>query len=974
MARSNSFADFFLGQVYSWNAEQVLLCPDETYARPPALKALVKEVTVKHDQLEGRSNYRTNPSTALVIFAVVFYAILCEMPCLGAPSSRIELREGWALQSSCKATQGGSVFSTVTFRPRGWYATTVPSTVLAAQVAAGEFKDPYYAENLRKIPGTSYPIGRNFAELPMAAGSPYACSWWYRTEFRLPPDYKDRNVWLHFNGINYRANIWLNGHKVAADNEVSGTYRIYEFDVTPYARPNDINVVAVETFAQAENDLGINFVDWAPMPPDKDLGLWRDVYVTASGPVTVRYPYVTTHFTDDTLRRADITVRTELHNASDQPVEGVLEGNFENHNFRRDVKLSPGEVRSVRFTPEEFPQLHVNDPKLWWPVSLGPQNLYSLEMRFLIGNEVSDEQQTQFGIREITAQLNGPSPQPGKMYHIGSGKLVETDTRPLLFRVNHKNILIRGAGWAPDLLLRSSRERLQTELQYVRDMHLNAIRLEGKLETDEFFNLADEIGILVIAGWCCCDRWEKWDTWQSSDLKIATESLRAQILRLRRHPSLMIWINGSDFAPPANVEQAYIKVLQETEWPNPYVSSASAMPTTVTGASGVKMTGPYDYVPPSYWLTDTGRYGGAFGFMTETSPGPAIPLASSLRKMIPPDQLWPIDNVWNFHAGAGSDFNNLKHYNDSMDAIYGAPSGLDDYIKKSQAMAYDGERAMFEAYTRNKYRSTGVIQWMLNNAWPSVVWHLYDYFLQPAGGYFGTKKACEPLHVQYSYDNRSVVVVNNEYRDISGLTVTAELYDFELNKKFVGQVGLDSPADSVQQALVVPEISPAPKVSFLNLTLRNNSGEVQSSNFYWLPAKLSSFDWDLDRTNEHAYYSAVTSYEDLTMLNQLPKAHVEASVNMTQNGGRDIVRVVLHNSSDHLAFQIRLGIHQAGQAEEILPVFWQDNYVSLLPNESRTIVAHYAPHKLDGHPELDIDGWNLDRFLVRFAQTNQSGN
>jgi exo-1,4-beta-D-glucosaminidase len=286
---------------------------------------------------------------------------------------------------------------------------------------------------------------------------------------------------------------------------------------------------------------------------------------------------------------------------------------------------------------------------------------------------------------------------------------------------------------------------------------------------------------------------------------------KSKILRLRSHPSLLVWLNGSDNPPPANVEQAYIKVLHEAAWPNPYVSSASAKPTSVTGASGVKMTGPYDHVPPAYWLTDSSRYGGAFGFNTETSPGPAIPLKSSLRKMIPPDHVWPTDDVWNFHSGAGDQNPNLGHYNRAMDAIYGAPTGLDDYVTKSQAMAYDGERAMFEAYARNKYASTGVIQWMLNNAWPSVIWHLYDYFLQPAGGYFGAKEACEPVHVQYSYDNCSVAVVNNLYRDFSGLTVTAALYDFDLQQKFFRQAKLDAPADSVQQVLVLPEIFLSPK-------------------------------------------------------------------------------------------------------------------------------------------------------------------
>ena len=901
-------------------------------------------------RVDGRTNYF--PS------AILLFCILCGVNAQAA-ATRIYLRNGWWLQSSCKVSDRGEAISSVQYKPEHWYAITVPSTVLAAQVAAGKFKDPYYGENLRTIAGTSYPIGSNFAELTMPKDSPYACSWWYRTTFRLPAASAGRTVWLHFDGINYRANIWLNGKKLADSNDVAGAYRIYEFNATPLLRANDVNVLAVQTFAQTENDLGINFVDWAPMPPDKDMGLWRDVYLTESGPVTVRYPEVESHFSNDSLQQADLTVTAELRNSSNQPVEGTLTGEFEGHNFRQNVKLEGGETSSVSFNAKDFPELQVKKPKLWWPAPLGPQNLYRLTMRFLIGSNVSDDQQSRFGIREITAELNGPSPQPGKMYHIGSSKIVDTDTRPLLFRVNRKRVLIRGAGWAPDLLLRSSPERLRAQFDYVRDMNLNAIRLEGKLDNDEFFDLADQRGILVIAGWCCCDKWEKWDTWNARDLEIATASLRSQILRLRSHPSLMLWMNGSDFAPPANVERAYIKVLQELRWPNPYVSSASAIPSSVTGASGVKMTGPYDYVPPSYWLTDTNRYGGAFGFMTETGPGPAIPLKGSLEKMIPRDHLWPVDEVWNYHAGAGSDFKNLNHFNEAMRAIYGAPSGLDDYIKKAQAMAYDGERAMFEAYTRNKYRSTGVIQWMLNNAWPSVVWHLYDYYLQPAGGYFGAKKACESLHVQYSYDDRSVVVANNLYHEFTGLTVQAALYDSNMQQKFARTVTLTAAADSIEKAFVIPEISPAPKVSFLALTLRNSSGEVVSSNFYWLPAKLSTFDWDLEHTNQHAYYTAVTQYEDLTALNSLPPVQLEISAAVEDSAQGDLVRVRLHNPSRELAFQISLGVHEGARDDQILPVLWQDNYISLLPNESRVVVGRYAVNQLGSNSELILGGWNV---------------
>lgn len=872
-------------------------------------------------------------------------------------TARVDLHRGWTLQSSRNIEEGGETLSTAKFRPRGWYAASVPTTVLAAQIAAGEFKAPFFGMNLRKIPGTSYPTGKNFVNLPMPDDSPYARSWWYRTTFRLPHGYDGRTVWLHFDGINNRANIWLNGRKLADAKDVAGAYRIYEFDATPFLNPGHLNVLAVEIFAQTEKDFGISFVDWCPCPPDKGMGLWRDVYLTASGPVSLRSPQVMTHFEDDTLALADLTVMAELHNVSDRLIEGVLEGSFEGRTFHQKVSLSSGESRSVHFAPEQFPQLKVSHPKVWWPAPIGPQNLQTLTMRFLVSGSVSDQQQIRFGIREITAELNGPAPEIGEISHLASGTIVKTDKRPLLFHVNHRKILIRGAGWTPDMLLRTPREHLETQFQYVRHINLNAIRLEGKLAADDIFDLADQHGVLVMAGWCCCSHWEHWKKWGPGDLEIATKSLRDQITRLRSHPSLMLWLNGSDFPPPANVEQTYIQVLKEASWPNPYISSASAMPTSITGASGVKMTGPYAYVPPSYWLTKN-EFGGAFGFNTETSPGAAIPLKSSLKKMIPSKDLWPINEVWNYHAGAGDEFHNLDHFNESMNNIYGAPSGLDEYITKAQAMAYDGERAMFEAYARNKYASTGIIQWMLDNAWPSVVWHLYDYFLQPAGGYFGAKKACESLHVQYSYDDRTVVVVNNLYRNVSGLTVKAAVYDFSLKEIFSRQISLEARSDSVQRTMTIPETSPAPTISFIKLALEGADRKVISSNFYWLPKKLATFDWG--QTEKTGYYTPLSSYEDLKLLNQLPLVHLEVSPTLESSSQTEFARVRVHNPSQHLAFQVRLGIHEGVQEEQILPVFWEDNYFSLLPGESRVVRADYASaNALKGNPQVTIEGWNI---------------
>ena len=879
----------------------------------------------------------------IVLSALVAFVALA--PVHAEANRQLDLRENWTLQNSCKAGALGEVVSTAQFKPEHWYKAAIPSTVMAAQVANGEFKDLFFSDNLRKL---------------APAGNPYGCSWWYRTEFHLPAGFAGKRTWLHLNGINTKANVWLNGHLLAGAGDIAGSYRLFELDATPLLATGGVNVLAIEVFAPTDKDFAINFVDWTPTPPDKDMGLWREVYLTASGPVRLRHPAIGTHFPGESLDRADLTVRTLLNNDTDQPVDGTLRGRFGKVTFEKKLTLAPREARSVVLTSAESPQLRIDHPELWWPAGLGAQKLHRLTMEFESGGAVSDSQTASFGIREITGELYGDAPRPGEVYdNNGDFVNLKTDTRPFLLRVNRQPILIRGAGWAPEMLLRTSSERLRSEFRYVRDMHLNAIRLEGKLEGDEFFDLADETGILILAGFCCCDQSERWSSWQAADYTIASESLRTQILRLRHHPSLALWMTGSDNAPPANVEQLYRKILAESGWPNPIVSSASSKPSTVSGASGVKMTGPYDYVPPSYWLLDKDHFGGAYGFNTETSPGAAVVAPGSLKKFLPEDHLWPADSLWNLHAGAGGLNGSLKHFNESMGAMYGAPAGIDDYMAKAQAMAYDGERAMFEAYGRNKYGATGVIQWLLNNGWPSNMWHLYDYYLQPAGGYFGTKKACEPLHIQFSYDDRSVVVVNSVNRSFAGLTAEASMYDFDLHQLFFRKARLDSAADSVRRLFVIPGDRVPAGVHFVALRLTDPSGRVVSTNFYWLPKTHSTFDWAVEHQKDHPYYTAVTSYEDLSQLNRLRKVRLDATALLSQPHDGGEVRVRIKNPSSQLAFQIRLALVDADSGDEILPVLWEDNYVSLLPGESRTVAAHFAlPVKVP--LKLEVNGWNIE--------------
>ncbi len=849
------------------------------------------------------------------------------------------LRDGWRLQSGCTVKADGAAISAAGFPMEDWLKTVVPSTVVAAQAAAKVIPDPYYGMNLRTLPGMSYPIGRDFSNLPMPQDSPYRCGWWYRTEFTAPPATEhEPRFWIHFGGINYRGEVWLNGKHVADSATVAGAYRTYDFDVTDLVKPGAENVLAVETFAPTEKDLGINWVDWNPCPPDKDMGLWGEVSLVTTGTVTVRSPMVATHFPDESLNTADLTVYVELHNATAHPVKGVATGTAAGIRFEQPIQLSAHEDKTVIFTPEQFPMLHVKNPKPWWPYQMGEPHLEHLTVRFADQGGKTDEQSVDFGIREITSEL--------------------TTNGSRLFRVNGKPILVRGAGWSQDMLLRTDEHRLRDQIRMVRDMNLNTIRLEGKLETEDFFRLADEHGILVMLGWCCCDHWEHWKDWTAEDLAIASASLRAQMLRLRQHASLLVWLNGSDNPPPANVERTYLGVESETHWPNPVLSSATGTPTTVTGESGVKMTGPYDYVAPSYWYVDQ-HNGGGFGFNTETSPGPAITSLASRRNFLPDAEAWPPTANWSLHYGGG-EFTNLKALDEAMADVYAKPNSAADYERMAQTMAYDSERAMFESYGKNKYISTGVIQWMLNNAWPSMIWHLYDYYLEADSGYFAAKKACEALHIQYSYDDRSIVVVNSTYAPAEGLQASVVVHGLKWNELYSANATLNSGADSSQRVLSIPESLYAgpERIFFIDLKLSNSTGQVVSHNFYWVPGTLTTFDWA--RTDYT--HTPAARHEDLTALTTLPQAQVQSSADIETTTAGRCIHLHLKNSSNALAFQVRAAVRtQSGGL--VAPVFWSDNWIELIPGESIELTAD-LPGTMSDTPVIQIEGWNISSAAI----------
>src|SRR5581483_4066805 len=549
--------------------------------------------------------------------------------------------------------------------------------------------------------------------------------------------------------------------------------------------------------------------------------------------------------------------------------------------LRQTVHLDPGQTRTLTFSPSTDPRLVVNHPKVWWPVGMGEHPLHNLQLDATVDGAVSDRAVATFGIRDVSSRL--------------------TKQGYRQFSINGKPVLIRGAGWAPDMFLRTDPKRMEMEFGYVLDLGLNTIRGEGKLEHERFYDLADRLGLMTLPGWECCDKWEAWaqtggEPWDDADRKIAEASMASEARLLRNHASVIGFLIGSDNAPPPAIGKDYIDVLRAADWPTPIIASASKRETSdapssgndaptrpeQAGAgaypSGLKMEGPYDWVPPIYWYADT-QLGGAFGFDSEASAGPTIPPIDDVMRMLSPQEqeaLWKYPKVRQYHsADSWSPFAALQPFDDALAKRDGTPKDLADYVAKAQLENYDNVRAEFEAFnarTDAANPTTGVIYWMLNGAWPSLHWNLYDYYLNPAGAYFGAKKANEPVHIQYSYDTRAVMLVNHTLTRRHALQARVRVRDLvgglRYDRKFEN---LDVAGNRTLQLTTVPPVAGISSTYFVELDLESGDGQPISRNTYWLPLQPDR----LDVSNANWYLTPVSQYADLTALQSLPASTID---------------------------------------------------------------------------------------------------
>ncbi len=826
----------------------------------------------------------------------IFYLLLAVMLCACAreqfeAGERFDLTGNWPWTLSCgSAAQSFDV--------------SVPSTVAGALCEAG-----YFGEDLF--------VGRNYEAIDK---SPFDDSWTYTTTFEGQPA-GDGHTELVFDGLNYYADIFLNGTQIASADTTAGVFIRRAYDVTDLLKGN--NKLEVKLRRAQKGDLNHGYVDWNPRPLDESMGIVRPVTLHTTGALSIEDVFVIPDLDTEHFETADLTVRITLRNLEDRPVEGglflVLGGpDAMGHTQEKaiPVTLGAGERREIVLTPAELGILHIEKPYVWWTYDLGTPSLYKLEVEAVADGARSDKMKTTFGIRKIESRLTAENYRQ--------------------FTLNGKDILLKGAGWTDDIFMRDTPGSIRRQMEYVKDMHLNLIRFENIWGKDDtVYDLCDREGVLALVGFSCQWEWEDYcglpevhgygciNGPEVEDL--AVRYFHDQVVRLHNHASVIAWLTGSDRIPNPGLEKRYLEIFGHEDY-RPYVCSAKNM-ESLAGWSGTKMEGPYEYVGPDYWYRDK-EAGGAFGFNTETGIGANLPQAESLRRMIPEEELWPLSDSWNYHCTAsGSAMNSPEMLNSVVTGQYGAATDFADFVRKAHAVDYDGTRAMFEAFRTRMPKSTGIVQWMLNSAWPSLYWQLYDWYGAPTAGYYGTRKACEPVQLIFDYADRKVYAVS-ERPEPQTLKATYLVYD--AHSRVLGGDSREI-VTGYRQSLPVFDLRRFDgRPHFVALALTTPDGTPVADNFYCLPAKDSDYDWS--KTNW--YVTPITRHADLRFV----FAQEPADVQMSVAGGDGSWTVTLTNKSDVIAY---MNIVKAldSDGELVVPAFWSDNFFPLLPGQTKAVTC-----------------------------------
>ena len=729
-----------------------------------------------------------------------------------------------ALCLACSAPSPVSELTDWNMKQEG--SSQVYSVKAPCTVAGALNEDGYFGENV--LEGLRYKdIDKSVFDKP----------WVFTTKFGVE---KGKRHVLRFESLGYSADIVLNGKTLATADTTVGPFCVREFDITGMAKAS--NTLKVTVHKAPAQSLNHGWVDWNPRPVDETMGILGPVRLISTPDVEVKDVFVKPIVNVEDFSEAKIEVEVTLVNLLDKPVEGAVKASAEDICFEVPVNLEASETKVLRHTET------VKNPRIWWSAEMGSPELYHMTVSF--GD--SHSKNVRFGIRDISSEL--------------------TPDGHRQFILNGKKVLIKSAGWADDIFMQDTPESILRQVQMVKDMGLNNIRFENVWGKDDtVYDVCDSLGILTLMGFSCQWEWESYcglpetrrngciegEPWES----MAVRYFHDQLIRLRNHASLIGWLTGSDRAPLPQLEERYMELYNALEY-RPYVCSASGVKSTVTGPSGMKMAGPYEYVGPDYWFIDTKR-GGAYGFNTETNPGMNIPQKENVERLLGGEPAWPIGPAWDYHCTASSShMNNTKIEEAAVAGTYGEADSFEDFVKKAHALDYDSTRSMYEAFRCNIGKATGIVNWMLNSAWPSLYWQLYDWYGVPTAGYYGVKHACAPVQLIYNYGDRSVYAVNDA---APKATYSAEITFLGADSRKL--IGKTVSFLSEERKPVRLEKLPAGVPGFLSLVLRDAAGNVSARNFYCIGAGGGEYAWD----KADWWGIPMTGYADLSFVSALPK-------------------------------------------------------------------------------------------------------
>ena len=818
---------------------------------------------------------------------------------------RLNLAGGrWRVERESLVKADGAALSRPGFSDRDWLVATVPGTVLTSYLNAGAVPDPNYGDNQNLI-----------------SDSFFCADFWYRDEFLTPAELGRRRVWLNFDGINWKADVYLNGEKLG---RIEGAFMRGRFDVTGKLHPGQTNALAVRieknhtpgsTKEKTETGFGSNGGalgadnptfhssigwDWMPAVRGRDTGIWNSVYLTPSGPVTIEDPLVSTTLPLPDASRADVAIELTLRNHEPRPVAGKLRMRFGEAAFEMPVTVAASSAQTVKLDPAAHPELRLRNPKLWWPNGYGDPNLYAVELQFETADgQASDAKRFQAGVRQFTYSEEGGA---------------------LRIFINGRRFVPRGGNWgfSEDLLRYRARE-YDAAVRYHRDMNFTMIRnWVGQTGDDAFYEACDRYGIVVWQEFWLANPWDGPDP---DDPAMFLRNVRDYVLRNRNHPSIGLYCGRNEGYPPAAIDDGIRQTLGELAPGSHYISDSAD--GVVSGG------GPYWILPQKSYFSTVPK-----ATLHSEIGVPDVPVMESLRAMMPADALWPPNRTWGEHDLGPGERRDTRSFFHILDQRYGSAKNIEEFAGLAQFLDYETHRAMFESQSR--YRM-GVLIWMSHSAWPSLLWQTYDYYLNPGAGYFGSKKGSEPLHIQWNASDETIEVVNYSAGDARGLTARVEVLNLDGTLRWEKTAPVDSKEDSTATCIKMEYPAGLTATHFLRLKL-SRQDETVSENFYW-------------RGLQDGDYRA---------LRTLAMANVGAATRAEQRDGRWRLVTELDNVSETPALMVRVKAVREKTGDRILPALYSDNYVALMPGESRTIVADLADADARGEkPSIVVEGFNL---------------